>query len=159
MGAREVFTTSPAEVAKLGRIVTFQRLAAALAGLLCLPAAWGYGPLAQGGAALLALGLLVFAWRYQNKEWLKQLSERVLRIQAQAIEISRGKFTRFVLYEDIRLVRVQRKKDDSITAIILVTQEGPLLIRGFEQMELIFGHISARKPERALIQIEPAPLF
>jgi hypothetical protein len=82
-----------------------------------------------------------------------------LRIQAQAIEISRGKFTRFVLYEDIRLLRVQRKKDDSITAVILVTQEGPLLIRGFEQMELIFGHISARKPDKALIQIEPAPLF
>jgi hypothetical protein len=159
MALAQEFKTSPGEVLKLRRMVAALKIAAVAAALLCIPAAIPYGPVGwvAGGAAALALVLL--AWRFKADAWLQQLSKRVLRVQAQALEISKGKFTRFILFDDVLLLRVQRRKDDSITAIILVTQEGPLVIRGFEEMEIIFGHVSTRKPEEALIQIESTPWF
>ena len=156
MALSQEFKTSSEEVQKLRRVVTALRAAAVTAALLCLPAALPYGPAGWAVGGTLALVLLVLAWRSRPDEWLEPLSKRLLRVQAQAIEISKGKFTRFILFDDILQLRVQRRKDDSITAIILVTQEGPLVIRGFEEMEIIFGHISTRKPDEALIQIEPA---
>ena len=147
------FRENAAEAAKVARLVLGVRLLAVLAAFLCLLAGWPWGPVGQVTGGVAALALLAFAFLYRGGQGS---GDRLLRIQANAVEISKGHFTRFVLFDEVKLLRVQRRKDDSITAVVLVTQEGPLVVRGFEEMELIFGHLSTRKPEAALIQIEPA---
>ena len=156
MAALAEFTASGDDIKKLKKVVLLMRGLALLAAGLVLFAAYPYGEKALVAAGLASLLLIAFAVLGGQAAWLQQRAEQRLLIQAQAVEIQRGRFTRFVLFEDMRTLKVQRRSDDSITTIVLVTQEGPLVIRGFKDMELIFGHISTRKPEEALIQIENA---
>ena len=152
--AKTEFAYSKAALAERKSLLNAIRALSITAALTAIVLAWPLGGAERwvglAGGTLLA----VFFWFARGDAWLESLAAQTVRVQNAAIELKRGKFTRFLMYSDISQLRVQRLDDDEVICIIMESPEGPLVIRGFEDMELIFGYVSARKPDETLVQIE-----
>jgi hypothetical protein len=126
----------------------------ALAGLL----AWRFWPASLGAALGLALGLLALAWglwRWRGLAVLAPLAERELRLHAHALELRRGDFKRFVVFESLRHIRVvQAPRGERLLSLRLDTDDDSLLLRDLDGLPEAFAAIAGAKPDKTLIEID-----
>lgn len=123
-------------------------------GVLAAWAAWPQGAAARG-AAILALAALAWAlWRWRGLAFLAPLAERELRLHAHAVELRRGDFKRFVVFEGLRHVSVvQAPGGGRLLSLRLDTDEDSVLLRDLDGLPEAFAAIAGAKPDHALIEI------
>lgn len=127
-----------------------------LACLLLL--AWRFQPPSLAFNALkwaLVAGLAWGLWRAEGALVLKPLQDRSLSLHANALELRRGDFKRFVVFESLRHVRVvQSPGGERLLSLRLDTDDDSLLLRDFEGLPEVFAAVAGAKPERTLIEID-----
>jgi hypothetical protein len=83
------------------------------------------------------------------------LLERELIIHANALELRRGSFRRFLVFESLRHIRVvQNPGGERLLSIRLDTEDDSLLLRGMDGLPQAFAAIAGAKPDRTLIEID-----
>ncbi len=109
--------------------------------------------------AWLVLGLgLTLLYRLKTDRLLRGYASRTLTLQPQALEESSLGFTRFVLFEQITLLRVTQSMAEKVLAVEIKTAQGSFVLRGYENMGTLFVALSARKPADVLIEVNPVRL-
>ncbi len=120
--------------------------------------AWRFQPPSLAFNAVkwaLVGGLAWGLWRAQGVALLQRLAERELSLHANALELKRGDFKRFVVFESLRHIRVvQAPRGERLISIRLDTDEDSLLLRDLEGLPEAFAAIAGAKPDKALIEIE-----
>jgi hypothetical protein len=110
--------------------------------------------LASGTQALLMLGALALAWLPPGGRILAPLESRRVLLHSQALELQRGQFRRFIVFENIRHVHAVRGPRERMIALYLHTGDDTVAIRDVEGLAQIFTAISAAKPANVLIEME-----
>jgi hypothetical protein len=105
-------------------------------------------------AAVVAMvGLLLFSSR--PAVMLKPLQERELSLHAAALELRRGAFKRFLVFEALRHIRVVQVPGGSrLLSLRLDTDDDSLLIRDMDGLPEVFAAVAGGKPDNAIIEIE-----
>lgn len=94
-------------------------------------------------------------WQAQGSGVLVPLQDRSLTLHANALELRRGDFKRFVVFESLRHVRVvQSPGGERLLSLRLDTDDDSLLLRDFEGLPEVFAAVAGAKPERTLIEID-----
>jgi hypothetical protein len=149
-----IFKTSQAALAQRRQLLKEIRIGAVLAlAMGCLAAnslaAYEKFPI----WAACALGAIALA-RLDTEGMLAAYRDRELRVQDQALEIVRGRFTRLLFFHHLEQLRMVQGRDEKVLALQLRTLEGAVLLRGYENMESLFTALTARKPARVLLEVE-----
>jgi hypothetical protein len=153
-GMMELTQFRTSEEALKGRRQLLQALKAmaALVLGLALYAFLPNGPLLWAGIPVCAF----FIWQISLRRWLEAYATRELAIQMNAIEEKHKGFTRFILFDELEQLRVTQGKNEKILAVELRTLQGAFVLRGYENMEALFGHLSRLKPAKVIIEVEEA---
>lgn len=102
-------------------------------------------------AAAIAAGL----WTSRGRLFLDPLLERELSIHAHALEIRRGSFRRFIVFESLRHIHVvQSPGGDRLLSIRLDTDEDSVTLHGLDGLPQAFAALAGAKPDNCLIEID-----
>jgi len=110
-----------------------------------------------GPRLALWLGLALAAallWRWQGRRLLAPLAERRLLLHDQALELQRGEFKRFVVYEGLRHVKLVQGPDERLLSLRLDMDDDSVLLRDMEGLPEAFAAVAGAKPDSAVIEIE-----
>jgi hypothetical protein len=104
----------------------------------------------------LAFGAIVWGlWQARGRLFMDALLERELIIHANALEMRRGSFRRFLVFESLRHIKVvQSPGGERLLSIRLDTEDDSLLLRGMDGLPEAFAAIAGAKPDRTLIEID-----
>lgn len=104
---------------------------------------------------LLVAGLGAGLWMARGSAVLHPLWERELTLHDSSLELRRGDFKRFVVFESLRHVRVvQSPGGERLLSVRLDLDDGSVLLRDLEGLPEIFAAIAGAKPDKALIEID-----
>lgn len=95
-----------------------------------------------------ALFLVPSAW------FLRPLASRSLLLHEQALELQRGSFRRFVVFENLRHIQAWQARDERMIALALHTADDTVLLRDLEGLGEVFATLSQVKPSGVLIEVE-----
>ena len=134
-------------------LLLLKLLAMGCVGLLAweLSADSGQDPALRGGLVVLLAGciaLLPGAW------FLAPLRERSLTLHEQALELSRGSFRRFIVFENLKHIQVWQGRNERLIALSLHTADDTVLLRDLEGLGEVFSALSQHKPSGVLIEVE-----
>lgn len=103
----------------------------------------------------LAAAVALCFWGTRPAALLRPLQERELGLHANALELRRGAFKRFVVFEALRHIHVvQSKGGERLLSLRLDTEDDSLLIRDMDGLPEAFAAMAGAKSERTLIEIE-----
>lgn len=86
---------------------------------------------------------------------LDPLLERELTLHAHALELRRGSFRRFVVFENLRHIHVvQSAGGERLLSVRVDTDDDSVLLHGFDGLPEAFAAIVGAKPDRTLIEID-----
>ena len=102
------------------------------------------------GLAALAWGL----WRAGDATLLGPLRQRQLLLHDQALELRRGAFTRFVVYEALRHVKVVQGPGERLLSLTLDLDDDSVVLRDLEGLPEAFAAVAGAKPDGAVIEID-----
>ena len=125
--------------------------------LLLLLAAllWRRLPAGPAAPAALAVALGLLLWSTRPQVLLRSLRSRELSLHAQALELRRGAFKRFVVFEAVRHIHVvQGPRGERLLSLRLDTDDDSLMIRDMDGLPEAFAALAGAKSERSLIEIE-----
>ena len=103
------------------------------------------------GVLVLLAGILLMipsAW------FLRPLMQRSLRLHEQALELQRGSFRRFVVYENLKHIQAWQGTDERMIALFLHTADDTVMLRDLEGLGEVFATLSQVKPNGVLIEVE-----
>jgi hypothetical protein len=103
-------------------------------------------------AALAAAGAALWFW--QARRLLAPLVERRLLLRDQALELQRGTFKRFVVYESLRHVKLVQGPEERLLSLRLDLDDDSVLLRDLEGLPEAFAAVAGSKPDSAIIEIE-----
>jgi hypothetical protein len=103
--------------------------------------------------AVLAVAAVAL-WRWQGRRLLAPLAERRLLLHDQALELQRGAFKRFVVYEGLRHVKLVQGPDERLLSLRLDLDDDSVLLRDLEGLPEAFAAVAGSKPDSAIIEIE-----
>jgi len=106
----------------------------------------------------VALGLGWTVWRLPGEALLAPIRQRSLVLHEQALELNRGGFRRFIVFENLKHVRLLQGRGERLIAIELHTADDSVLLRDLDGLGEVFAALSARKPASVLIEVESAPV-
>lgn len=113
------------------------------------------------GVLVLVLTALLLAlawglWRWQGLDvLLTPLAERELTLHAQALELRRGDFKRFVVFESLRHIRVvQVPGGRRLISLRLELDDDSLLLRDLDGLPEAFAALVGAKPDKTLVEID-----
>lgn len=103
-----------------------------------------------GVLVLLAGSLLLIpsAW------FVRSLLQRSLLLHGQALELQRGSFRRFVVFENLKHIQALQGSDERLIALVLHTADDTVLLRDLEGLGEVFATLSQVKPNGVLIEVE-----
>jgi hypothetical protein len=93
-------------------------------------------------------------WFWQGRRVLAPLAERRLLLHDQALELQRGVFKRFVVYEGLRHVKVVQGPQERLLSLRLDLDDDSVLLRDLEGLPEAFAAVAGAKPDSAVIEIE-----
>lgn len=104
---------------------------------------------------VLVAGLTWGLWQARGEAVLRPLQERELTLHANALELRRGSFRRFVVFESLRHIRaVQSPRGERFLSLRLDTEDDSLLLRDMDGLPEAFAAIAGAKPDRTMIEID-----
>ena len=103
-------------------------------------------------AGLAVVGVALWFW--QGRRVLAPLAERKLLLHDQALELQRGAFKRFVVYEGLRHVNVVQGPQERLLSLRLDLDDDSVLLRDLEGLPEAFAAVAGAKPDSAVIEIE-----
>lgn len=104
---------------------------------------------------VLVVGLVWGLWQARGQAVLQPLLERELTLHAHALELRRGDFKRFVVFESLRHIHaVQSPGGERFLSLRLDTDDDSLLLRDLDGLPEAFAAIAGAKPDRTLIEID-----
>ena len=101
---------------------------------------------------LAALGWAL--WRAGDKRLLGPLLERELLLHEQALELRRGDFKRYVVYEALRHVKVVQGPGERLLSLTLELEDDSVVLRDLDGLPEAFAAVAGAKPDSAVIEIE-----
>lgn len=105
----------------------------------------------------LGLGLVALAWvlwRAGDALLLGPLRQRQLLLHDQALELRRGAFTRFVVYEALRHIKVVQGPGERLLSLTLDLDDDSVVLRDLEGLPEAFAAVAGAKPDGAVIEID-----
>jgi hypothetical protein len=103
----------------------------------------------------LFAGMSAGLWYARGRFIMDPLLERELTLHAHALELRRGSFRRFVVFENLRHIHVvQGSAGERLLSIRVDTDDDSILLHGFDGMPEAFAAIVGAKPDRTLIEID-----
>lgn len=103
-----------------------------------------------GVLALLGGSLLLIP----SRPFLRPLQQRSLLLHEQALELQRGTFRRFVVFENLKHIQAWQGRDERMIALALITADDTVLLRDLEGLGEVFALLSQVKPQGVLIEVE-----
>lgn len=103
-----------------------------------------------GVLVLLGGGLLLIPSRF----FLRPLQQRSLQLHEHALELQRGSFRRFVVFENLKHIQAWQGTDERMIALALHTADDTVLLRDLESLGEVFATLSQVKPQGVLIEVE-----
>jgi hypothetical protein len=82
------------------------------------------------------------------------LHQRHLLLHENALELNRGGFRRFVVFESLQHVQLIQGRHERLVALVLHTADDSVLLRDMEGLGEVFAAVSAAKPPKVLIEVE-----
>jgi len=110
------------------------------------------GPNLALWAGLAVAGVALWLW--QGRRLLAPLAERRLLLHDQALELQRGAFKRFVVYEGLRHVKLVQGPEERLLSLRLDLDDDSVLLRDLEGLPEAFAAVAGSKPDSAIIEIE-----
>jgi hypothetical protein len=136
-----------------GVIAAFKGLALACLGVLLLifqPPVWWAELLKWAVAAGLGWGL----WRMKGAALLDPLKQRHLLLHEHALELQRGGFRRFVVFESLQHVQLLQGRDERLIALVLLSADDIVLLRDMDGLGEVFAAVSAAKGPKVFIEVD-----
>ncbi len=103
-----------------------------------------------GLIAALAGGSLWF----KGGAYFDPAKQRQVFLHEQALEINRGGYRRFVVFESLKHIKAYQGSDDRMQALELHTADDTVWLRDLEGLGEIFVALSAGKPAGVLVEVE-----
>ena len=148
------FKSSPLALAERRQLLRDLRFGLGLA-LILLCLAFARAPmLVQVIAWSLSLLLIWDLYKLDGEGLVAPYASRELRIQGNALELVKGRFTRLLFFEQLEQFRMLQSRDERVLALELVTLDGTVRLEGYENMEALFSALNMRKPARVMLEVE-----
>jgi hypothetical protein len=122
--------------------------------LIVQPPWWWAELLKWAVAVALGWGL----WRMPGAALLQPLQQRHLLLHENALELNRGGFRRFVVFESLQHVQLLQGRDERLVALVLHTADDSVVLRDMDGMGEVFAAVSVAKPPSVLIEVDSRPV-
>ena len=103
--------------------------------------------------ALLA-GLVWGLAHARGELLLQPLLDREVLLHAHALEVRRGVFKRFVVFESLRHIQIEQLPNERIIRLRLDTDDDSLALRDLEGLEQVFAAVVKAKPDKTMIEVQ-----
>lgn len=100
-------------------------------------------------------GVSAGLWYARGRFILDPLLERELSLHAHALELRRGTFRRFIVFENLRHIHVvQSPGGERLLSVRVDTDDDSVTLHGFDGLPEAFAAIAGAKPDKTLIEID-----
>jgi hypothetical protein len=151
-----IFRSSPQAIAERRQVLEGLRWGSVASLLLLAWLIWGSPLWLEILVWLLALALIASLARLSIEPLLEPYASRELRLQENAMELVEGNFTRLLFFEHLESLRMIQGKGEKVLALEIKGMDSSLVLRGYENMELLFAQISERRPQQVLLEVVEA---
>lgn len=150
------FRSAPQAIQERRQVLEALRWGSVLSLLLLSWLIWGNPLWFEILVWLLAVALITTLARLDIEPLLEPYASRELRLQENAMELLEGNFTRLLFFEHLEGLRMIQGKGEKVLALEIKGMDSSLVLRGYENMELLFAQVSERRPQQVLLEVVEA---